>query len=276
MKPMASMPATTSMASPWKGCSRSAKQSCKPWGENGGAGCPLPTMGTYSWVPQQPRGDAAHPSTPVGAIHPCTGYLRVAVEPGGVQPGIVGTLDVGGHQCQVPALLTGGTVVAQLHVWALQALQALSMKGGETSPLPASTGLPMAWCLPPTPTRGTPGPRTPFPAPYLGAGGRAEPSRTVTRSSQTATAEQGQPLWHWASALSQLDTGTASDRNPSQGPVMSPTSSAVPARQWGCALCTPHGCPQQQLPVVQGSASWSDAQEDILQLWVILGSTGIF
>lgn len=30
MKPMASMPATMSMGSPWKGCSRSATQSCKP------------------------------------------------------------------------------------------------------------------------------------------------------------------------------------------------------------------------------------------------------
>lgn len=67
---MASMPATMSMASPWKGCSRSATQSCKPWGESGGAGCPQPTMGTHSWVPQQPCGEPAHPGTPVGAIPP--------------------------------------------------------------------------------------------------------------------------------------------------------------------------------------------------------------
>lgn len=40
MKPMASMPATRSMGSPWKGCSRSATQSCKAWGDSGGAGCP--------------------------------------------------------------------------------------------------------------------------------------------------------------------------------------------------------------------------------------------
>lgn len=138
------------------------------------------------------------------------------------------------------------------------------MKEDEISPPPAFTGLPMAWCPPPThtPTRGAPGPRAPVPAPYLGAGGRAEPSRTVTGASQTATAEQGQPLWHWASALGQLDTGTVPGRNPSHGPVMSPTRSAVPARhccggeQWGCGVCTPCGCPQHQLPVPVWVALW--------------------
>lgn len=121
-----------------------------PWAPT--AGCPSspverqPTLAPL-WVPSPPG----------------TGYLRVAVEPGGVQPGIVGTLDVGSHQCQVPAFLPGGRDVAQVHVWGLQALQALSMKEDEISPPPAFTGLPMAWCPPPTHTHVVPqGPGLPF------------------------------------------------------------------------------------------------------------------
>lgn len=130
----------------------------------GMAGCPSSPIEVQptpapSWVPP-----------PLGA-----GYLRVAVEPGGVQPGIVGTLDVGGHQRQVPALLLVGRDVAQVHVWAPQALRALSMQqGGDPAPTDPM-GLPTAQSPPWPPLQllmGTPRSQR---APYLRAGGEAEP-----------------------------------------------------------------------------------------------------
>lgn len=141
----------------------------------------------------------------------------------------------------------------------------------------------MARCPPPTPTRGTPGPRVPVPAPYLGAGGGAEPSGTVTGASRTATAEQGQPLRHRASTLGQLDTGLVPGRNPSHGPAMSPTGSAVPARQCsggerrGCGVCTVSGhgvggtvgCKDQRarvmLRVMSSSFGWSWAAQGFFE-----------
>lgn len=52
---------------------------------------------------------------PLSAPRVVAGYLRMAVEPGRVQPRVVGTFGVGGHQCQVPALLPGSGDVAQVH-----------------------------------------------------------------------------------------------------------------------------------------------------------------